>query len=110
MDNKKEMRDLIRDSAVREIVMKYLFIKTIEDTHGDEYIKTMYRINSSLIRQAYNALGKEEREEMEKIVKEQIELGEVDLNKEAINWHRQSVKKEVIGEKNNEKSIRREEH
>lgn len=92
MNNNEDIRDCLREKVSRDIIMKYLFIKTIDENHGDEYIKTKYRINAFKIRSLYKALDETEREKLEKEIKAQIEVGEINLEQEAINWHREALR------------------
>ena len=102
MENKQEMREYLRQKANREIIMKYLFVKEIEGRYDDEYIKTRYRINAATIRGLYSALSDEDKKEVESTIKKQIEAGEINLNKEAVNWHREDLNRSANGEKRNE--------
>lgn len=94
MNNNEDIRDYLREKVSRDIIMKYLFIKTIDGNHGDEYIKTKYRINAFKIRTLYKALNESEREKIEKEIKAQIEAGEINLEQEAVNWHREALRQE----------------
>lgn len=105
MYNNQAMREFLKEQINRDVIMKYLFIKTIEKDYDDEYIKTMYRINASDIRGKYNALSETERKSLESKIKKQIEAGEINLNEEVVNWHRESLKASYLREvnKNNNK-------
>ena len=94
MNNSEDIREYLREKVSRDIIMKYLFIKTIDENHGDEYIKTKYRINAFKIRSLYKALDESEKERLEKEIKEQIESGEIDLEQQAVNWHREALRQE----------------
>ena len=100
MDNNQAMKKFLREKVNRDVIMKYLFIKTIEKDYDHEYIKTMYRINASAIIEKYNKLSEDERKELETTIRKQIEVGEIDLNKEAVNWHRESLHAKHISEVN----------
>lgn len=109
MDNNQAMREFLREKVYREVIMKYLFIKTLEEKYDDEYIRTIYRINASAIRGEYNALSEDERKQLESNIRKQIESGEINLNKEAINWHRQSLHAKHMSEINEENNKKGEE-
>ena len=93
-------KDFINKLAYEHIIQQYLFIKLLEKDFSDEYIKTMYRINASAIIEKYNKLSEDERKELETTIRKQIEVGEIDLNKEAVNWHRESLHAKHISEVN----------
>ena len=100
--DKKALKAFLREKINREIILKYLFVKSIEEEYGDEYIQTKYRIKPERIRRDYNALNKTEIENMEQEIIAKIEAGEINLNSEAIRWHReslQSMRASEIGKK-----------
>ena len=92
IDKEKSVKDYMRKLVNKDIITKYLFIKTLEENYGDEYIKTIYRINPLAIRGAYNAIDEKERSELEAEIQESIAKGEIDLTEEAKKWHRESFK------------------
>ena len=107
MTNNEDMRAYLREKVSRDIIMKYLFIKTIDENYGDEYIKTKYRINAFTIRSLYKALDENERQKLEEEIKEQIESGEIVLEQEAVKWHREALRQEknIDNDRKEEKGI-----
>lgn len=93
MDNNQAMRDFLREKLYRDVVMKYVFIKAMEEKYDDEYLDRMYRINCRNIREKYNIIPEEERSRIENDIRKQIDAGEIDLSKEAVNWHREGLMK-----------------
>ena len=88
--DKKALNKFLKEKINREIILQYLFLESIEKQYGDEYIKTMYRINPENIRKEYNSLDKEEILDMEKDIKAKIQAGQINLNTEAVRWHKES--------------------
>ena len=91
MENSGDVREYIRRKASREIIIKHLFLESIESRYSDEYIETMYRISPLKIRSLYDALNENEKIEMEEEIKKQIATGDIDIKKEVIQWHRESL-------------------
>jgi len=110
--DKKAFMDSLKDDINREIILKYLFIKSIEARYEDDYIKTKYRIDAQKIRREYSSLDKEKIGEMENELKAKIQAGEIDLNAEAVGWHRESfeevVRKELKKKEQEESKEKRE--
>lgn len=104
MDNNQAMREFLREKVNIDIVMKYMFIKSMEGRYDDEYLDRMYRIDTTSIRKGYDGLGKEERKKTEENIRKKIAAGEVDLSKEAINWHREGLKRSSIQAVNQKKA------
>ncbi len=111
MNNEQSMREFLKEKVYYDVIMKYMFIKSMEDRFDDEYLDRMYRINTSRVRGVYKEIGEKEREKIEEKIRMQIEAGEIDLNKEVVRWHREALKRENMIEKNtiNNKK-KREEH
>ena len=102
MNNEESVKDYTRKIVTKEIIKKYLFIKTLEKTYGDEYIRTMYRINPLAIRGAYDTIEEKERAELEAQIQDLIARGEIDLTEEAKKWHRESFKTTLRNNEENE--------
>ena len=100
MGNNEALRKFLSEEANKEIITKYMFIKSKEEKYSDEYIKAKYRINPATIRNLYNGIDEEERAKIESIIKKQIEAGEKDLDKLAAIWHRQALITGKKGETN----------
>jgi len=92
MQDNKEMKKYIRREASKEIILKHIFIETLELSYSDEYIETMFRISPFKIRNLYDALNEDEKIEIEEELKKQIELGNIDIKQSAVQWHRESLK------------------
>ena len=88
--DRKALDDFLKEKINREIILKYLFIKSIEEKFEDEYIQAKYRINPKKIRREYNSLDKEKIASMEKDLRAKIEEKIIDLDSEAVRWHRES--------------------
>lgn len=114
MDNSQAIKDFLRAEVCKDIVIKYIFIKSIEGSYDDDYLYKTYGLRPLMIKKRYKFLEKDEREEMEKTINQKIEAGEIDLNKEAEKWHREKLKAEYCRKIASENSIkgknRREEH
>ena len=89
--DRNALKNFLREKIDREIILKYLFIKSIEEKYEDEYIETKYRIKPGKIRRDYNALDKDKIGNIEKEILAKIEAGEINLNFEAVRWHRESL-------------------
>lgn len=100
MDNNQAMREFLREKVNKDIVLKYLFIKEMEKDFDDEYIDRMYRIDTTRIRKMYEDIEGKDRDKIEKDILSQIKTGEIDLNREAVNWHREGLKRAHIKETN----------
>ena len=92
MNNEESVKDYTRKIVNKEIIKKYLFIKSLEETYGDEYIRIMYRINPLAIRNSYSTIDENEKDQLEAEIQELIAKGEIDLTEEAKKWHRESFK------------------
>ena len=100
MDNDQAMREFLREKVNKDIVLKYLFIKQMEKDFDDEYLDRMYRIDTTRIRKMYDDIEGKDRDKIEKDIVGQIKSGEINLSKEAVNWHREGLKKAYIKEIN----------
>ena len=89
--DRNALKNFLREKIDREIILKHLFIKSIEEKYEDDYIETKYRINPEKIRRDYNALDKDKIESIEKEILAKIETGEISLNSEAVRWHKESL-------------------
>ena len=96
--DRKALDDFLKEKINREIILKYLFIKSIEARYEDDYIKTKYRIDAQKIRREYNSLDREKIGEMENELKVKIQAGEIDLNAEAVRWHRENFEEKEKNE------------
>ena len=110
MNNNKDLREVLKEKANKDTIMKYMFINELRKKYEDQYIQTMYGINIKHIELRYKVIDENSKKEITTEIKEKIDSGEIDLNREAINWHRESLKQKAIKEQNSKKSIRREEH
>ncbi len=112
MEKNKSMRGLLREKTNRDVVIKYMFIKAMEERCDDKYLDMMYRINCKNIRLRYSLLTEDERTKIENDIKNQIVAGEVNLSEEAVKWHREGLNAEYIEHLNKIKSdkSKREEH
>lgn len=109
IDNEK-LRAFLREKVNRDIIIKYLFIKNNEGQYDDQYIKRTYGITPFTIRELYKGLNEDERRKVEEKVTEEMETGEINLEKEAENWQREALKKQHLREKNEKgKNQKREE-
>ena len=100
MENSKALGKFLREEANKEIITKYMFIKSKEEKYSDEYINAKYRINPATIRNLYNKIDQNERLKLESILKKQIESGEKDLDELAAIWHRQALMSAKKGQAN----------
>lgn len=82
--DKKALNKFLKEKINREIILKYLFLNSLEEQYGDDYIKTKYRINPENIRKEYNSLNKDEIADMEKEIIAKIQAGQINLNSEAV--------------------------
>ena len=89
--DKEALKKFLREKISREIILKYLFLKSLEGDYEDEYIKTKYRINPGKIRRDYSLLDKNEIACMENEITARIQAGEIDLHSETVRWHRESL-------------------
>ena len=85
------INEYLRELIIKEAVLKYLFVKSMENKYNDEYLNMKYRINTKNIREEYDVIGKERRAGIEKELRAKIEAGEIDLDKEAARWHREAL-------------------
>ena len=106
MENNEVLGKFLREEADKEIITKYMFIKSKEEKYSDEYIKAKYRINPETIRNLYNGIDENERLKLESIIKKQIEAGEKDLDKLAAIWHRQALISVKKGDSNRKGDVR----
>ena len=97
--DRNALKNFLREKIDREIILKYLFIKSIEKKYDDEYIETKYRVKPEKIRKDYNALDKNKIESMEKEILAKIEAGEINLNSEAARWHKESLQNMYASER-----------
>ncbi len=93
MNNNQAIQDYLREIINKEIIMKYLFIKSMEEDYGDEYLTRKYRINVSLIRKSYDKLKPDERDRIQRDIETKIVNGEIDLSREAVRWHKEELNK-----------------
>ncbi len=110
MDNSQAINEFLGQEVCKDVVMKYIFIKSIEESYDDEYIYKMYGLRPLMIKERYKSLEKDERVKMEKNIREKIEAGEIDLSQEAEKWNRKKLKaerrREISSKRNiNEKNI-----
>ncbi len=105
--DKKAFTESLKEENRRKIILKYLFLKSIEKEYADEYIKTKYRINPKTIREQYEGLDKEEIAVLESELKAKIQKGIINLQSEAVNWHRESFssKKKPVNDTNRELTL-----
>ena len=94
MEENNNVKKYIREQAMKEVIMKYLFIKRMQDKYGLDYINKLYKINSQSIIYMYNSLDKEEVKNIEEQILAQIDNGDIDLETEAARWHREGLKRE----------------
>ena len=94
----KEFKKYFREQAIRETILKYLFVKSLEEEYDFERIAFTYRINPEIIIKAYNGLNKEESSNIENEIIEKINKGEIDLKHEAARWHKQGLKESQLTE------------
>ena len=94
MDNNESMRNFLREKVNKEIVMKYMFIKSMEEFYDDEYLSIKYRINVSLIRENYDKLKPDERDRIQRDIETKIVNGEIDLSREVVRWHKEELNKD----------------
>jgi len=95
-------KDFINKLAYEHIIQQYLFVKLLEKDFSDEYIKTMYRIKPSSIRNQYNSIPVSIREIIEQDLKLQIEQGKLNLREKAKEWHRESFQESIKEKLNKE--------
>lgn len=89
MINNEAMRKYLKEQVSRDLIIKYMFIKSKEEKYSDEYIQKKYKINALKIRALYKALDKEEVGRLEKTIINQIETGEINLDEQAVIWYKQ---------------------
>ena len=85
-------KEFFQEILYREIITKYLFIQSLKYKFGNDYIKTMYRIDPEKIIEQYNRIPKEKRKTIEDELEKQIDENKLDLNRCAVDWHRESLK------------------
>ena len=92
------MEEEIRKIVNTDIILKYLFLESLDEKYGDEYISAKYRINAKKIRMQYEYISKEyDIEGLENEIKSQVDSGDIDLNKKAVEWHKDALKKAKRG-------------
>ncbi len=102
MKNNQDLRKFLRQKTNEIIVMKYMFIESLEDNFGEEYIYRLYKISPDTIRKLYFSLPENEREEMRTKINEQIKSGEIDLKNKAVEWHKEGLKSEAASRQSRE--------
>ena len=85
-------KEFFQEILYREIITKYLFIQSLKYKLGNDYIKTMYRIDPEKIMEQYNKIPEEKRKIIEAELEKQIEDKKLDLERCAVDWHRESLK------------------
>ncbi len=91
MEDVEGIRSYLKEMVNKEIIMKYLFIKSMEGNYDDKYIARKYKINVASTRIQYNSLSQDEKSKIERDIKAKIENGEIDLHEEAVRWHREGL-------------------
>ncbi len=94
MESDKYDDKFFREKVNRDIIMKYMFLESLGEQYGDEYIMMMYKINSKNIRALYGAINEDERVKVGNDIKKEIESKKLDLNKKAVEWHKEALRKE----------------
>ena len=102
IENNQDLRKYLRQKTNEIIVMKYMFIESLEDNYGDEYIYRLYKINPFTIRKLYSSLPENEREEIRTKINKQIESGEINLKDKAAEWHKEALKSEAASRRSSE--------
>lgn len=92
MDNNRAMREFLKERINKDIVMKYIFVQTMEGQCTGEELREKYGIDIEDIRQKYEELEEAERERVENSIRKQIKAGEVDLSREAVSWQNQTMR------------------
>lgn len=109
MEDNEALKEFIKQKAYRDIIIKYMFVKSMEKQYSDKYIDMKYKLNSAIIRKKYELLEESYRESVENSILEQINSGKIDLRSEAAAWHKAALKKEANARKNRNGKEEREE-
>ena len=88
-------KEFINKLVYERIIQQYLLVMSLQEKFSDEYIRKMYRINPKTIRFQYSAIPQEEREKVEKDIKEKIKSGNINLETMAKEWHREKFKQTI---------------
>lgn len=90
MDNNQAMREFLKEKINKDIVMKYIFAQTMKGQCTGEELKEKYGIDIEDIIQKYEEIEEEARVRLENSIRKQVEVGELNLNREAVSWQNQT--------------------
>lgn len=108
MDNNNSLREFLRQKVNEDIVIKYLFLESKKgNNYQDEYIRMTYGIDSKFIKEQYDRMNEKDRKRVEEKLKSKIEAGEIDLNEEAVKWHKETLKRDYLKGINSQKAKKR---
>ena len=93
VNDKEALNKYISEIRNKEIIKKYIFVKNMSKRYEEEYLNTMYKIDSEKIKNMYEQIDEKERVRLEKTIMEQIAAGEIDLYEEALKWHKEGLRR-----------------